>query len=62
MLQLWIPRAVLNVSLGCEVAASGITEPKPQTSISNNGTCNVTMGPLEWDHAFASVMNLDISV
>lgn len=51
------------MNLGFEVAASGITEAKSQTSVSNSGTsCNVDMGPLEWDHAFASVINLDMSV
>lgn len=63
MLQLWNPRPAFSVSLGCEVAASGITEAKSQTSVKNNGaSCNVDRGPLQRDHALASVMNLDRSV
>lgn len=51
------------MSLGCEVAASGITEAESQTSVSNNGTsCNVDTEPLEWDHSFASIINFDMSV
>lgn len=51
------------MSLGCELGPSGITEAKSQTCVSNNGTsCNVGTGPLEWGHAFASVINLDMAV
>lgn len=58
-----MPRAVFSVSLGCEVAATGVTEAESQTSVSNNGiSCNVETGPLEWDHTFASAINLDMSV